>query len=94
MALDIDNMGRVRAVRQDLNPGGARVYHRCALSTRRPRQTWEKYVVHEYHLLRMLGELLANNSTRTLEDVCCYVCGEKLTAIKQLGRKGREGTSK
>ena len=72
MALDIDNMGRVRAVGQDLNPGGARVYHRLAVCAFDPEEAppdMDEYVVHEYHLLRMLGELIAKNSTRTLEDV-------------------------
>ena len=72
MALDLDAMGRVRAVGQDLNPGREDVYHRpavCAFDPEEPTPSMQDYVVHEYHLLRMLSDLITSNSTRTLEEV-------------------------
>jgi hypothetical protein len=72
MAMDITASGEVRPPMLDEGPTFKRVYARLPpveFDEEGDSPNLFHHEVHEYHLLRMLSELLEKNSTRTLEDM-------------------------
>lgn len=72
MALDLSSAGQPMGVREHAQPlAGVNVYGKLAVpaADAEPEDDPELPMAHEYGLLQLLSNLIADNSTKTLEDV-------------------------